>query len=179
MDKKERINKAFEYLKSKGIIHTQRDLGFQMGAAEGNISRALKGDPKVLTEQFLTRFARTYNNVFYMEWVLDGIGEMLILPDDNKPCEQSQNEMSDGMLELYARLIRGVDDIRMQLKEELKDVRAAKIGLQQARDDFKDATSRLIDAISYIKTDSTTLMVADDIQIKHQRSKIKDVKDEG
>ncbi len=166
MDKKERMNEAFKLLKSRGLIHTQRDLAEQMVAAEGNISRALKGDPKVLTDQFLMRFTQAYPGIFSLEWLLNGSGEMLQAPEkqtEMKMVTSPNSEMTDGLIELYARMIRGVDDLRVQLKDELSEVVAVKSELQQARDDFRDATTRLTQILSHVNINSAApLMVADE-----------------
>lgn len=48
-----RLNKGFEYLRSIGMVHTQADVAKAMGASRPNVSSALKGDGKVLTDKFL------------------------------------------------------------------------------------------------------------------------------
>ncbi len=75
MDKKERINKAFDYLKFKKIIKTQEDVAKMMKASKSNVCSALKGVEGVLTESFIQRFSRTFGISF--EWLLTGEGEML------------------------------------------------------------------------------------------------------
>ena len=75
MKRKERLNEAFEYLRFKGIIKTQTEVAAQMGASRPNVSSALKGDTKVLTDSFIQRFARTFG--LSEEWLLYGTGTML------------------------------------------------------------------------------------------------------
>ncbi len=48
-----------------------------MGATPPNVSSALKGDGKVLTDKFLLRFNAAYDNLFDKNWLLTGDGEML------------------------------------------------------------------------------------------------------
>lgn len=86
MDKKERFENAYNYLKYKGIIKKQDDVAQAMGSTRGNVSLALSGDPKVLTDRFLMRFSRVYSSIISSDWLLTGIGEMLI-EDDNKISE--------------------------------------------------------------------------------------------
>ena len=76
MSKQERLKKAFQYLKSIGTVHTQKDVAEAMGASESNVSSAFKGVEKVLTDNFLNRFARTYG--ISLDWLLTGQGEMII-----------------------------------------------------------------------------------------------------
>lgn len=76
MSKQERLKTAFQYLKSIGAVHTQKDVAEAMGASEPNVSSAFKGVEKVLTDKFLNRFARTYS--ISLDWLLTGQGEMII-----------------------------------------------------------------------------------------------------
>lgn len=75
MDKKERINKVFEYLRFSGVVKTQADMACAMGASRSNISSALSGKTDVLTDSFLERVARTFG--INEMWLLYGEGEML------------------------------------------------------------------------------------------------------
>lgn len=77
MNKSDNIKTAFEFLRSVGLIHTQKDLSLRMKASEGNISKALKGDPKILTDKFIKRFNNAFDDIFNLNWLLDGEGEML------------------------------------------------------------------------------------------------------
>lgn len=76
MSKQERLKTAYQYLKSSGIVHTQKDVAEAMGASEPNVSSAFKGVEKVLTDKFLNRFARTYG--ISLDWLLTGRGEMIM-----------------------------------------------------------------------------------------------------
>lgn len=75
MTKKDRFNEAFKYLRSKGTIHTQKDVADKMESSASNISRALKGVESVMTDRFLMRFGDTFG--ISIEWLLTGCGEML------------------------------------------------------------------------------------------------------
>ena len=77
MNKSDNIKTAFEYLRSVGLVHTQKDLSLRMKASEGNISKALKGDPKILTDKFIKRFNNAFYDIFNLNWLIDGEGEML------------------------------------------------------------------------------------------------------
>ena len=77
MERNERLQKAFEYLRSKGLVHTQKDVASKMGSSESNLSKALKGEDKVLTDRFLKRFNAAFDSVFNIDWLLHGKGNML------------------------------------------------------------------------------------------------------
>ena len=96
MDRRDRFNTAFNYLKDQGSFHTQKELAEKMAAAAQNISSALKGDPKILTDRFLRRFNETFNNKFSMAWLLSGDGKMLndgliVVGDNNTSTQNNGN----------------------------------------------------------------------------------------
>jgi len=77
MEKKERFVKAYEYLKSIGLVHTQKDVAEKMNSTAPNVSSAMKGVESVLTDRFLSRFCEAFNGVFSLNWLLTGEGPML------------------------------------------------------------------------------------------------------
>ena len=76
MDKKERFNKAFEYLRYKKVIRTQEDCAVKMKASRSNVSSALAGKDGFLTDNFIGRFCATFKQISYT-WLLLGEGDML------------------------------------------------------------------------------------------------------
>lgn len=80
MEKEERLRTAFQYLKSQGKAHTQKDVAQKMKATEPNVSAALKGKPKCLTDDFLMRFNVAYDSIFNLDWLIDEKGDMLADP---------------------------------------------------------------------------------------------------
>lgn len=76
-----RITTAYDYLKSIGKAHKQQDVADKMGTDKANVSRAMKGDEKYLTDRFLHRFNSAFDNLFNEEWLISGNGEMLAKPN--------------------------------------------------------------------------------------------------
>jgi len=75
--KKERLKIIFEYLKSKGLIHTKKDLAQKIKAESETISRAFSGSEKYLTDNLFLRINDAFGNIFIENWLLTGEGEML------------------------------------------------------------------------------------------------------
>jgi ABC-type transporter Mla subunit MlaD len=67
--------------------------------------------------------------------------------------------MSSNILELYARMIRGVDDLRIHLKEQLSEVQTVKSELQQVRDDLRTTTQRLSQALEQLNKNGNSLHI--------------------
>ena len=78
MDKKERFSVAYEHLRHTGVIKTQQDVANKMGSTSQNVGQALKGHPKVLTDNFLLRFLTAFPDIFSMSWMFTGKGTMLL-----------------------------------------------------------------------------------------------------
>lgn len=91
-----RLNKGFEYLRSIGMVHTQADVAKAMGASRPNVSSALKGDGKVLTDKFLKRFANAFD-VLSQDWLLTGEGPMLTSDLSGSVHQQSSGDYSPNV----------------------------------------------------------------------------------
>lgn len=76
-DRANRLRSAFGELLKRNLALTQKDIAEKMGASASNVSSAFGGDPRVLTNRFLSRFNAAYGNIFSLEWLLNGDGEML------------------------------------------------------------------------------------------------------
>ena len=83
MDKKERIKEAYQYLRGRGIVHTQQDIANIMKKPKSNISRAFNGHEDYLTEGFLADFYKKFSNIFNEEWIINGEGPMLLADSEN------------------------------------------------------------------------------------------------
>lgn len=77
MNKKERLNTAFNYLIGQSRYKTQKEAASIIGIDQGNLSNALKGVEKYLTDSFIERFNEAFDNTFNLDWLLSGEGEML------------------------------------------------------------------------------------------------------
>lgn len=77
MDTKDRFKEAYNLLKQKGNFHTQKEAAEKMSASESNMSRALAGDSRVLTKNFIIRFCSAFDNTVNPEWIINGEGSMM------------------------------------------------------------------------------------------------------
>lgn len=77
MDKKERLNEAYNYIRFKGVAHTLTDVADMMGSTLPNVSAAMNGKEKNLTDSFLRRFSKAFPDI-NIDWLLTGEGEMII-----------------------------------------------------------------------------------------------------
>ncbi|WP_333615635.1 S24 family peptidase [Bacteroides pyogenes] len=77
MERADRIKKAYEYLRYQGLVETQDDVADKMNRQRSNVSSALNGNPKYLTEKFINAFCKTFK-IINPDWLLTGEGNMLV-----------------------------------------------------------------------------------------------------
>ena len=151
-ERQKRLNEVYEHLRKFYGIHTQSDFANALRKSRNAITLALNGDKKYLTDKLFKNICEAYKGVFDLNYLLIGNGQLITHEEDARISEHEQvkteMEQKADILELYAQRIRLVDDLRMTLKEELEEVRAIRTELQQARDDFRDATNRITQLIS-------------------------------
>lgn len=85
--KNERLRKAVNYLKMENEITHDKDVAVKMCSTVQNVSKALSGDKKVITDRFLRRFNEAFDEVFNIDWLLTGEGEMLKEAGEQTPPE--------------------------------------------------------------------------------------------
>ncbi|MBR4533929.1 MAG: hypothetical protein IKO85_05235 [Bacteroidaceae bacterium] len=107
MNKKERINAAFGYLRENGIVRTQKELADKIGSTSPNVSSALKGVESVLTDSFLRRFYAAFSTSFNEEWIMEGVGDML---KSQPRTEQDEISRMLSLLESAQETIRKRDE---------------------------------------------------------------------
>ena len=104
------------------MVHTQADVAKAMGASRPNVSSALKGDGKVLTDKFLKRFANAFD-VLSQDWLLTGEGPMLTSDMSGSVHQQSSGDNSpnvNGSGNVVGGVGGGaVEDMAMALRKAL------------------------------------------------------------
>lgn len=78
MDRKEQLGIIYDYLRSKGIVHTKKEFAQVLDMNYSSISNAFGGNEKCLTESlFVSRIGSTFSDIFNKEWLKTGDGPML------------------------------------------------------------------------------------------------------
>lgn len=130
--KANRINKALGYLVDEGIIENIPAVAQIIGVLPSVIHQAIKFDPEGRYDFVILRLVDKFPQ-FSLEWLLTGEGNMIETPTS-------------------------LGEEIMVIKNELAEVRVLHTELQQARDDFREATYRLTQALRDIKTNSSTMI---------------------
>lgn len=132
IQKANRINKVLGYLVDEGIIENIPAVAQIIGVLPSVIHQAIKFDPEGRYDFVILRLVDKFPQ-FSLEWLLTGEGNMIETPTS-------------------------LGEEIMVIKNELAEVRVLHTELQQARDDFREATYRLTQALRDIKTNSSTMI---------------------
>lgn len=146
--KAQRLNEVYKHLFAHDKVKSQTDFADKLKVQRTGLSAAMNGAKANLTKNLFMKICATFPGIFNIDYLLTGVGTLLIdeQPDNDdfeKTAKTSTDEMTANILEMYARMIRGIDDLRIQLIEELAEIKSIKPELQQARDDFRDAIYRI------------------------------------
>lgn len=112
----DRVDNAIVFLKSKGVVHTQKDVAEAIGTDKSSLSRALNGDEKYLTERFITRFNRAFGNIFNIDYLLGKAENMFCHPmtDDELNgifnADKGKGDSRDEVIELLKKTIADKDE---------------------------------------------------------------------
>lgn len=93
MEKSQKLNQAFEYLKYRLIIQTKRDIANKLKMHETNLAKQFKNP----SDKFLLKFNAAFGNIFNERWLVRdddgpmlasdaGVDEMFVYrPNNSKP----------------------------------------------------------------------------------------------
>ena len=150
----DRLNEVYEHLHNFYNVHTKKDLAAALNVKQPGLYSALNGNELYLTDSLFKKICATYQGVFNLDYLLTGDGDLLTPEEDVKSSElantASNQTVIDNLIEMLSRTIRESDDIRVELKQQLAEVRAAKEDLHTAVYEFRDATYRLTQALKQL-----------------------------
>ncbi len=101
--KTERFKQLFFYLKNNGHVNSQKDFAARVNASESQICHALKGHPRHLTDQFLTKVCNQYAYIS-LDWLMHGNGSMIKEQNTGTPVrsvDRSEKSNVGGFLIQY------------------------------------------------------------------------------
>lgn len=71
-----RLLQAIEYLKDNGKARSHEEISDLSGISRSNVTSAINGNARYVTEGNLRRFARAYSDYINEDWLLTGEGKM-------------------------------------------------------------------------------------------------------
>lgn len=147
---------VFDWMKKYKRLN-QEQLSVLLGTTGSRISE-YKSGRKIVTEELKKSIINAADGKIHAPY-LEGKSKYMLVenvpsdelnahidarnPDYTQLVEDIKEKESANMLELYAHMIRSLDDLRIELKKELAEIRTIKSELQQARDDYHLAIQQL------------------------------------
>lgn len=100
-----RFKEAYQYLRNRSVVHTQRDLAELIGAHEGSISRLFRGDDRYTTSSIVSRISAASGILFCEDYILRGKGTLLSDPESSvserelrEACEEEPSTLGSHTL---------------------------------------------------------------------------------
>lgn len=126
-NKGKRLAEAIEYLKQNGEVNNLDDVAQKVDRSKNNISSAINGDKRYLSDKFLKHFNACFKNIFSPNWLLNGVEPMLcgyknsdpnapFLLGEPEPGEPSKQEMKNeiSFLRQQLKLEKDKNDLLQQ-----------------------------------------------------------------
>ena len=147
---------VFDWMKKYKRLN-QEQLSVLLGTTGSRISE-YKSGRKIVTEELKKSIINAADGKIHAPY-LEGKSKYMLVenvpsdelnahidarnPDYTQLVKDIKEKESANMLELYAHMIRSLDDLRLELKNELAEIRTIKSELQQARNDYHLAIQQL------------------------------------
>lgn len=148
---KDRIKQAYNYVVFAYELSTQQEVSDLIGVSRPNLSRALNGDEKYLTNNFLQKFLKTFGTTICDTWLLKGEGEMLVKDSSDSPLSSLPHQKVE-IMDKHGSTSQ-VDAVRV---DEMEDyTRAKEIGVSlipQYEEGFRGGNEGEKDEIKSIST---------------------------
>lgn len=159
MNRQERVQEVYNYLVFTHAIENQRGFANSLNRNEKNISRAIHGDPKFLTDRLLKAIAARYPFIS-LGWLLTGEGSMLNqdesevqqakAPAPTIPPSSASPSLAQALEDRYATLC-------LDLEAELKQIRTIRADLESSRTDMEKSSRSMTNATTSILSAALTI----------------------
>lgn len=154
MNRQERVQEVYNYLVFTHAVENQKGFANALKRSENNISRAIHGDPRFLTDRLLKAIAARYPFIS-LGWLLTGEGNMLNKDETQPtPAATSQPEkapsLAQALEDRYATLC-------LDLESELKQIRTIRADLEASRTDMEKSSRSMTNATTSILSAALTI----------------------
>lgn len=85
-----RLQKAYDYLRSRGVVHTVTEFAKMVGKSQGDISTALAAKGRVMTMGLLERVADAFPDYINRDYLLTGVGSIEVADKSLRPHVQAR-----------------------------------------------------------------------------------------
>ena len=129
--KQDRLKEVYEYLRANKGIHTQIDFAEAIRITRPALSAAINGKESYLTKNIFQRICAAYPGVFNLDYLLTGVGSLL-LDQETVPGEETvQNENLMDQANMFDALLRSKDETIEELRGRVADLKQQVADLRQ------------------------------------------------
>ena len=114
MSRKDRLNEVYEYVRSHFPVHTKNDFADKLKYHRTYISSAMHGNEKYLTDKLFMNICETFPNVFNLDYLLTGNGQLLAI-EEKVTTEDGGKQNNLSQFSSYA------DKLIVSLEKQVKD----------------------------------------------------------
>lgn len=128
MEKYERFQEAYEYLKSHGAFHSKTELAELLGRTRAHVSGAYHGKTPFFNDSFLRSFCQKFPEI-NIDFLLHGEGEMVNTPKASEPMGDyvALPRWADSIIQLVTEQVKTIEDLRREvaaLHQEINNLKS-------------------------------------------------------
>ena len=142
--RQKRLQEVYEHVRKFGKVHTQTDFASAIHYSRTYISAAVNGEEKYLTDRLFKNICEAYPDVFSLDYLLTGKGELLLSPykkavpdtqgmvsEDNPPAPASLPLWADTLIGIMSKQIAENEALHSELCKSINDVNELKKQLSE------------------------------------------------
>ena len=120
IERQKRLKEVYEHLRKYFGVHTQTDFADAIKYSRPVISSALNGNEDYLTDKLFKNICDAYQDVFNLDYLLNGNGQLLTLREEvtNEELERQINPQPSYVDKFIASLEKQVKDKDDQLADK-------------------------------------------------------------
>lgn len=112
---------AIDYLFREKMVTNQKELAEKIGISEGSMSR-LKNGTKGVSDKTIRSMNEAFGNIFNMQY-FRGESPVMLVKDLGQGVDELEKEGTQSLLDLAARLVSEVEQLRRELHAEREQTR--------------------------------------------------------
>lgn len=116
MEKYERFQEAYEYLKSHGAFHSKTELAELLGRTRAHVSGAYHGKEPFFNDSFLRSFCQKFPEI-NIDYLLHEEGDMVNTPKVSEPMSDyvALPKWADSIIQLVTEQVKTIEDLRREV----------------------------------------------------------------
>lgn len=128
MEKYERFQEAYEYLKSHGAFHSKTELAEMLGRTRAHVSGAYHGKEPFFNDSFLRSFCQKFPEI-NIDFLLHGEGDLVNTPQASEPMSDyvALPRWADSIIQLVTEQVKTIEDLRREvaaLHQEINNLKS-------------------------------------------------------